>query len=272
MSYSKYDSYDGGSSTSTDFDVDPELKVTPYTQFEGTLDRAFGSNSPYGHSLGVPYEDVEIVDGALFVDLDADDADDITLKLFSWEETTGFSIAEAVERGEEPSVDDVPNVLPKTYGDTRKRYGLVGARIMPDEDAGVEAQSLVRDFEFVDGEIEFGDTEDAGGDKIDIGDAMMWLGTSDDGPTATARRAAALLTRYGEDAVASEDELDWLVDTSGDNILREQLRGRRVRHILITQQSEENEDRSWYKPIFEDVKTGEQIVYNNDASEGEEGN
>lgn len=271
MSYAKYDSDGSSSSSSTDFDVDPELKVTPYTQFEGTLERVFGSSSPYGDSLGAPYEDVEIVDGVLYVDLDADDEDDITLKLFSWEETTGFSVAEAVDRGEEPSVDDAPDVLPKTYADTRKRYGLVAARIMPDEDIGVEAQSMVRDFEYVDGEIEFGDVENAGGDKVAVGDAMMWLGTSDSGPTATSRRSAAILTRFGQDAVISEDQDEWLVDTSGDNILREQLRGRRLRHILVTQVSEENSERRWYKPIFEDVKTGEQITFNN-SSEGEEGN
>lgn len=275
MSYDSYDSGGSGSSGGS-FDVDPSLKVTPYTMIEMESDRVFGVSTPYGHSLGINLDDVEIIDGALYIDMAADDDEDVTLKLFSWKEATGYSVDEALDRGEEPSAEDAPNVLPKTYGDTQKTYELVGARVMEetDDDGNVilESSSRVRDYNVSDaGEVTFGDFDDLGGEPFNIGGAVMWYGASDYGPTATSQRLASMMTRFGSEAVVTEDGINWLRDTSGDNIIRDDLQGRRLRLIVVRRQSSEAEDRAWNLPILEDVKTGERVTYDN-TSEGDSGN
>lgn len=274
MVQSKYDRYSGSSSSSdssTDYDNENiQFKFTPYASFEAEVTRVFGTETPYGDSLGVVFDDVEITDGVLYLDSDKE-----VLKLFSWEQSTGFSIMEALERGEAPDIDDAPDPLAQTYGDTKKRYRLVGAvieEVVDDGETLIDAQSKVRDYSFEDGEPVMGDEfEDLGGDPITIDrELISWQGASDDGPTSAATRFTALLTEKGPDMIGDDETIEWLNDTSGTDVLRDDLDGRRV-EVFLTEETSDESGRTWYRPTVIDTKTEQAIGYNN-ADDGDSGN
>lgn len=272
---SKYQTY-GGSGDGSDFD-NVTVKQSPFTIIEANITRAFGASPPWGEqTLGVAYEDVVLVDGALYVDPDTE-----KLKTFSWKETIGLNPVEAIEEGAEFGPDQAPDRLTKTYGDTTKTYRLVGAvhgdifDAEDDETPVYEAASMYRDYE-TDGEggVEFGDFEEGDGGPIPVADEVItWhSGSSEYGPSTVSKRLATLLTVFGSDMVVSEDDIgSWLADTSGDNVIRDDLQDRRVQ-VIMTQRQNEDAERSYNFPVLEDVKTGEPVQLRNDDGEGDSGN
>jgi len=265
---SNYDTYEtGGSSTSTD--NSPELIVTTYSTFEGTLSATFGTSSQYGQSLGIAFEDVEIIDGCLYADTDKQ-----KFKLFSWQDANDMSPQERLERGQEPSAGDADEFIRKKYAGTAKEYELVAARVpeITDEDGEVlvEASSRSRSIEFTDDGADFGEWNDLEGMTVPFDDAIMWYsGTEENGPTISSKILAETLTEYGEDAINDEDSIyDWLADDTGQNVLRDELRGRRVKFFVVTQQGDQY---TYNKPVVLDVDTDAQINPNNRQSDDEEG-
>lgn len=262
---SRYDQYedDGNSSENN-----PEIIFTTYAEVEAEIGSVFGASSQYGESLGVNYEEVELVDGCLYYDGDKD-----KYKLFSWQESNDLSPEDRYEKsGEVPTADDASDFITKTYFGKTKEYELAAARVpeVTDEDGDVvfEASSKVRE---VQGGGEFGEWEDLGEDRVPLGDFLSWHDGNDEyGPGVVARELSETLTQYGEDAVTSEDDIhNWLADTSGDNVLREDLEGRRVRFFIIRK---EGDDNPYNLPVVEDLSTGEQIKPNNRQQEGGTGN
>jgi hypothetical protein len=262
----RYDDYE---TTSTESYDNIELKFTPYTTVEGEIDRVFGVSSQYGQSLGVNMDEVELVDGALYVDPEKE-----VYKLFSWKNIAGLSISESLERGNEPAASDAPEVETKNYAGNEKTYELVAARV-PEvtEDGGdvaLEASSRERDVSIEDGTPDFSEWEDQEGDRIGVGSTITWHGGSDEyGPTASSKSIATTLTTFGGDAVEDEEDIhNWLPDDSGDDLLRSDLEDRRVQFFMVTRESENGY--TYHAPIFEDVSTGEEISPNNRASDSDE--
>jgi hypothetical protein len=264
---SKYDSY-SESSGGNGYD-NIELRFTPYAAVNLTVDRVFGSESQFGQSLGVNFSDVELEDGALYVDPEKE-----VYKLFSWKDVAGLSVSESLERGNEPTADDAPEVETKTYVGNEKTYELVAARVPevtgPDGDIVLEATSKTRDVTvYDDGTIETDEWEDRGGDLVEVGDTITWYNGSEEyGPSASAKSIAETLTEYGSNAVVDEDDLyNWLPDTSGENIMRSDLEDRRLRFFTVTRESENGF--TYHDPIFEDIQTDEQVTPNNRETESD---
>lgn len=264
MPQTRYDSYDSGA----DYEQNPEIIVSTYATVETDIGRVFGASSQYGQSLGVNFADVELIDGCLYADVDKQ-----KFKLFSWRSANDMSPAELHERGEDPSADDASDLIRKTYAGNEKEYELVAARVeeVTDDDGNVlvEASSKVRDVEFTGDDAEFGDWEDYGGDPVDIGSFVSWFGASDNGVSVTSRSLAETLTEYGENAIVDEDDPhNWLTDTSGDDILRDDLEGRRVEFFVVTRDGDQY---TYNLPILIDTSTGERVQPNN-RSGGDSGN
>lgn len=267
MPTTRYDSYEEGGG---DYEEDTEIIFTTYCTVEADIDRVFGAGSEYGDSLGVNFTDVEIIDGCLYADLEKQ-----KFKLFSWTESNDLSPAERFERGDEPSAEDASEMIRKNYAGNEKEYELVAARVdeVVDEDGDVlvEADSIQRTIEFGDeGEAEFGEWEDLDGDTPTIDNVVSWFSGGDNGPSVTAVNLAETLTHYGDNAVVDEDDVfGWLADTTGDDILRDDLEDRRIEFFVV---SRDGEDYTYNFPVVKDVETGEQIRPNNRSTESDTGN
>lgn len=260
---SKYDSYESSSTGSDSGSYENiELRFTPFTSVVGVIDRAFGSSSEFGQSLGINFRDLKLEDGGLYVDPEKD-----VYKLFSWEDLTGLSVYEALDRGQEPSADDAPDVETKNYAGNKKTYELVAARVpevTDDGDIVLEASSGQRDVEVMDdGSLERGEWEDLGGDMVEIGDTITWYNGSDEyGPSASSKSMLETVTQFGSGAVVDEDDLyNWVPDTSGENILRDDLEDRQVRFFTVTRES--SNGFTYHDPVLEDLSTDAQITPNN---------
>lgn len=266
MPATRYDSYESGGG---DYEDNPELILTTYATMEAEVGRTFGASSQYGQSLGVRWDDVEVIDGCLYVDPEKQ-----KFKLFSWKESNDMSPAERLERGEEPSADDANDFIRKSYAGNEKEYELVAARVEEiigeDGDVIVEASSKRRDFEFTEDGVEFEDYTDLGGDRIELDNSFLtWFDAGDNGPTITAQNVAEVLTEYGDGAVVDdEDAHNWLTDTTGNDILRDDLEGRRIEYFAVQRQGE---NYMYNVPVILDVETGEQIQPNNQG-DGDTGN
>lgn len=267
----RYSTYGGSSSSSSsssyDDDDEVDLTFTPHAAVGAYIDRVFGTSADWGQSLGVAMEDVDLLDGTLYIDPDSG-----KYKVFSWENVSGLSPMERYERDQTPSADDAPEIERKTYGSNSITYELVAARVEPIEDDGemiVEEDAKVRDVDVSGDSADFGEWEETSG-AIRIGDTITWMSGSDEyGPSTSSRRCAQLLTQYGEDALEDEDDLyNWLTDTSGDNILRNDLKGRRVEFFIDIRESENG--RNYHYPVVIDASTGTEIGPNNTDSASKE--
>lgn len=257
---SRYATYDSGNSgQSTDYNA--ELIFTPYSEIEAEVASVFGTSSQYGESLGVVFEDTEIIDGCMYFDEEKG-----KYKLFSWQESNDMSPQEQLERGGDPHASDANDFIRKTYAGNDKEYELIAARVpeVTDEDGEVviEASSVQREVIDEDGEFEYTDFEDLGGDTIPFEDTISWYsGSSENGPSVSSRELAEVLTEYGDLATESEDDIhNWLHDTSGGNVLREDLEGTRVRFFTVRR---DGEDYTYNLPILEDAETGTQLQADN---------
>lgn len=260
-----YDSYETSSSSGND---STELITTTYATFEADFTNVFGNETQFGQSLGVNAENIEITDGCLYADTNKG-----KLKLFSWQESNDMSIPERIERDMDVHAEDASDFIRKTYAGNPKSYDLIAARVpeQTDDDGNVivEASSVYRDFDVdSDGLVksDFGDWQDLGGDPVPLDvEIIMWLDGSDDyGPSVSAKTVAETLTKYGEGIVNDDDDIhNWLNDVSGDNILRSDLDGRRLRMFTV---SRSGDSYTYNLPIFEDVETGGRIKPDNRIS------
>nr|BDD45110.1 hypothetical protein 42 [bacterium] len=214
---------DGGnnnsdSGSSGDGEPDKNLTLTPYAPIEGDIVRVFGNANSWGQSLGVALENVVLVDGCLYHDPEKN-----KYKVFNWEDVAGVMPSEETL----VEADSANQFLVKNYGGTKKRYELVEAIVAENGD-----------------------------DPVDIGNAIMWYGGSDDyGPKSASKTLAKILTTYGREMVVDDSDIhNWLADTSGENILRPDLQDRRVAFFEVKKQSNRS-DRKYHHPIVKDVET-----------------
>ncbi|WP_200531585.1 MULTISPECIES: hypothetical protein [unclassified Halorubrum] len=236
--YNSYEQDSGNNNSGSDNsggsnEPDKNLTITPYAPIEGEMTRVFGNANSWGQSLGIAMENVELVDGCLYHDPEKG-----KFKVFSWRDVVGIDPNDP--EAPEVSADDANQFLVKNYGGTEKRYELVEAVVMANDD-----------------------------DPADLGNVIMWYGGSDRfGPKSASKTLAKILTTHGRDAVVDDSDIhNWLADTSGDNILRGDLQGRRVGFFEVKKQSNQS-DRKYHHPIVKDVETGADVtVANNTASE-----
>jgi len=245
----------GGSSGSGggDYEPDKSVKMVPYAALEGTLAKVFTNENNWGQSLAVKFEDVELVDGCLYHDPDKDN-----YKLFPWTSVVGVSPGEG-----DVTADMANQYLVRDYGGNQKRYELVAA-VVPDQD-----------------------------EPVTIGNTIHWYSGSQR-PKAASKTLAKILTEPGNDLVVPEEDFlakltpeqkqkvedddspygwvyGWLTDTSGNDLLREDLRGRRFTFFEVKKDSNES-DRKFHHPIVIDVETGLEVQANNavDDSDGDQ--
>ncbi|OYR54980.1 hypothetical protein [Halorubrum halodurans] len=222
----------GSSGSST---PDKNLTMVPHAAIEGDLVKVFGNENQFGQSLGLSWENVELVDGCLYYDPEKDKH-----KVFPWKDVVGIAPGEA----DGLSADDANQYLVKNYGTTEKRYELVEA-VVPEQDEPVE-----------------------------IGNAIMWYSGSDEyGPKSASRTLAKILTRQGRDMVIDEEDSTaeryikgWLRDTSASNVLRDDLEDRRFAFFEVKKQSNQS-DRQYHHPIVVDTQTGAQVTVQNSTEE-----
>lgn len=276
MPATKYDSHsDSGSSSDEDYD-NIEVRFGTEATIHGAFDRAFGTTSEYGQSLGANMNNVRVDDGLLYYY-----PAQRRYKLFSWRATSGYHAAEAVERGMDVSLDDGPfepdMVETESYGSGTQTYELVAARI-PEVTNGdetiVEAQSMQRSVtSHEDGENpEYSDFERLDGERPEVGDIITWYGADEEyGPNTTSKRMLEIITQFGSDSVVDEDDAhNWLPDTSGNDILRDDLHDRQVEFFRVTRSGEQYD---YVVPIVKDLSTGAEIgPSNSQSSAGDSGN
>ena len=227
------DDNDGGNGSGEE---DKNLILTPYAEIEGDLAKVFGNDNAFGQSLGISWENVELVDGCLYFDSEKN-----KYKVFAWKDVVGMDPGEG-----DFSSEDANQFLVKNYGGTEKRYELVEA-VHPDQD-----------------------------EPVAIGGAIMWYGGSDEyGPKSASKTLAQILTQPGREMVVrdadgnvSEDNKNWLTETSAADVTRSDLKGRRFAFFEIKKDSNSS-DRKFHHPIVEDVKTGTQVTANNNSDENE---
>ncbi|NUC72590.1 hypothetical protein HTZ84_09755 [Haloterrigena sp. SYSU A558-1] len=240
--YNSYEQDSGNNNSGSDSDSsggsnepDKNLTITPYAPVEGEITRVFGNSNNWGQSLGVAMENVELVDGCLYHDPEKG-----KFKVFSWREVVG--IDPATPDAPEVSADDANQFLVKNYGGTEKRYELVEAVVMANDD-----------------------------DPVSIGNTIMWYGGSDRfGPKSASKTLAKILTTYGREMVVDDSDIhNWLADTSGENVLRPDLQGRRFGFFEVKKQSNQS-DRKYHHPIVKDAETGVDVTVQN-ANDGQQG-
>lgn len=267
---SKYDSY-SESTGGQDFDS-IELIPAVRSMVQGELTKFFGTDNEWGQSVGLTMTNVQLEDGGLYLDPEKG-----KLKTFSWDGILGVDQFDLLEDGEVLEASEAHERLSKEYAGNNKTYQLVGARVAEvvddDGETVVPASSTFREFEwFGEGDAEFDGFEDLGGDLVPIHDeTITWFGAdSEHGASASTSRLIGLLA--GPDFRGDMDtHTNFITDTSGDNILREDLQDRTVR-FLVTRRTAEESGREYNYPVVEDVKTGEPVQYNYDEDEDESGN
>jgi hypothetical protein len=260
MPQSKYDSYGGQSSGSSSDEEQYELVTNEEVTITAEVERVFGVDTDYGQNLGVVWTDVELTDGLIYFD-----AEKNKYKMFSWAGATGLSPLDAHERGMDFSADDADEVISRTYFGNQKTYELVAAAVEPIDGTDIDASSRYRRVESVeDGVPQFSGWTDNGGDAVPFPfNFVSWhSGTEDYGPSAGSTSLAERLTDRGEDIIVDEDDVDnWLADTSGNNILRDDLEGRRVEFFYVNKTSENGYN--YRVAVLRDAETGAQIVPDN---------
>jgi hypothetical protein len=234
--YSEYASNDNDNNSGSDDSgssadqKDKNIKMTPNAAIEGDLVKVFGNENQWGQSLGLSWENVELVDGCLYYDPEKN-----KYKVFPWKDVVGISPEEA----DDLTADQANEYLVKNYGSTEKRYELVEA-VVP------------------------------GDDPVDIGNAVMWYSGSEEyGPKSASKTLAKILTEAGHDMVIDEEDCTasdyikgWLSDVSAQNVLRPDLQGRRFGFFEIRKQSNETEYK-YQHPIVVDTQTGSKVSMNN---------
>lgn len=266
MPTTHYDTHE--TSSTGDYESNPEIKFRPYTTIDATLDSAFASDGEWGQSLSVNFTDVELVDGTFYVN-----ANSGKYTLFSWKNVAEMSPVDRYDRGQEPSVEDAPEIVTRTYfGDTYE-YELVAARVPEimddDNNVAVEATSKARDVTLT----ELDEWDDLSGDKVELPDVVHYFDANEDnGASVTSTATAEVLTTAGEDAIDDADDMhNWLNVPMGENILRDDLEGREIQFFIVQRDSDET-GYSYNLPIFVDLKTGERIQANNRSQEADSGN
>jgi hypothetical protein len=270
MPTTKYDTHSDSDSDSADDYDNIEVRFGSEASVHGEFTRVFGTESQYGQSLGVNMN-ASLDDGLLFYY-----PSKRRYKVFSWKAVAGYHAAEAVDRGIEVSLDDGPfepdMVETESYGSGTQTYELLAARIPEVTDDGetvVEPQSMVRDIESHPdgGNPSYTDFERLDGERPDIGNIITWYTADDEyGPSTTSKRMLEVLSVYGSDSVVDENDAhNWLPDTSGDNIMREDLQNRKVEYFRVTRDGDEY---NYVMPVIIDLSTGEEIGPTNVAHDG----
>lgn len=265
-----------GSSSSGDYE-NVEVRLSPYTTIECEHDRVFGTESQFGQSLGVVRSNIELFDGAFYYYPDKD-----RFKVVSWKQLLGLEWGEVIEEGLDVDATDADDTRVESFSNSQQRYKLVAARVPQveddDGDVVIEPSSRRRSIDHDEDDYELGEWEELDGETIPLPTAITWYNGSDEyGPSSTAKTLFEVLTTYGNDSLVDEDDLfNWLPDTSGQDILRDDLEGRRVEFFTITRESENGYTYNY--PIVQDAKTGERVrptnwdTDENSGGDGDSGN
>lgn len=238
VNYSEHESGSGSTNTEDDY----TLSTMTYAAIDGNFDGIRIGNSDYGQSIGERYEDVSLVDGALYVRQD----DNSKLKLFSWA-SLGYDPEE-----DEFGPDVAPNRNSENYGGTTYTYELLAARVAATGEVVTNDDNII--------ENEMVDWENEGPDGLPtFGHAVIWNGGSKkNGPNSTAKTAARTLSNMGRAAVIDEDDhYAWLDE---DVEAREEVAGERLRRFKVEREGEEY---SFYTPVFIHKKFDERLTIPN---------
>jgi hypothetical protein len=252
---------------------DVTLKIEANTTIEGTLTEVFGTENQRGQSLAVKFEDAVVLDGCLYRDTEYDDR----YKLFSWQEVMGRDPSPDFI----PSPDDCNQYLMKNYMGNEKTYEFVGARRQAvetepdfdddlleraqDGDAGAQ-QAFAEAWENFTPEV-VAEAEPVEPVPIAEGKTVMWYGGSQRfGPKSASKTLAQTLTEPGRNMVirnadgeVSDNVNSWITDTTKENIVREDLEGRRFAFFEVNRKS--NTSGNWFKhPYVVDVQTDETVL------------
>lgn len=208
---------------------DVKIKMVPHAAVEGELTKVFGNRNSFGDSLGLVWEGLEVVDGCLYKD------EKDTHKVFPWKEVVGIDPEEA----EDLTADDANQYLVKNYPTGEKRYELVAA-VVPEVD-----------------------------EPYEVGDVIMWYGgDKGSGPKPASVTLAKILTKYGNEAVVSKTDDEWLVDTSKNDILRADLQGRRLAFFEVKKESNKT-GRTFHHPVVIDTTTGSAVRVQNGGEQAD---
>lgn len=242
-----YDNYGTSSGSSNSEDgVDYEIKFTKYVTIESRISSAVATDSQYGQSFGVFFEALNLVDGLAALDTDKD-----LIKIFSWEEVTGFPIEEWYNRndGEINILELADEIITRNYPSGTKTYEVIAARFPGNEEVGYDPQSISREGvgSTLPDREDFEDLELGDGNYVLLPDCVNWFNGGDD-PSVSALVAARTLGENGDNGVNdNEDIYNWL-NYGGGNVLRDDVENRRVRTLFTT---EESENGYTYKfPVF----------------------
>jgi hypothetical protein len=289
MAYN-YDAYSQDRPTTTtarpsDFGDDLKIKLEPHAVIEGDLVEVFGNENHFGQSLAVKMENTVLVDGCLYEDTASGN-----FKVFSWKDVAGRQ----PDADFAPAAADANEFVTKNYFGKDHTYRLVAARRQAietapeipadlreaaadgDAEAVEEIERLLEEFE---PEV-LHEADPAEPVVMGEGNVIMWYsGNPETGPKSASKTLAQTLTVAGKQAVIRDaegevnpDVTNWLADVSHDNLLREDLQGRRVALFEVRKESnrktEEGEYRTYNHAVVVDAATGEN-VYPLSADEGE---
>lgn len=232
-----YSNHEGGNGNGND---DYTLSTMTYAAIDGDFDGIRIGNSDFGQSIGERYENVALVDGALYVRQDDPDK----LKLFSWA-SLGYDSEE-----DDFGPDVAPNRNSENYGGTTYTYELVAARVASTGEVVIEGTDGM-------------DIEENDEGFPQFGSVVIWNGGSaDSGPNSTAKTAARTLSNMGRASVVDEDDhYNWLHE---DVEAREEVQGERIRRFKVEREGEEY---SFYTPVFIHKKFDERLSIPNDGGQ-----
>jgi hypothetical protein len=221
--------YDSYSAPSVTYSV---VKTTPFTALRGRLDKiAATSPGGYGQSVGVFFSEAELVDGALYVDVESA-PDRPSFKMFSFDEL----------KADGP--DDAPETYTATYPNGEKEYQLVAARRGPSEPGADDA-------------------DPAEPVPIDEGTVVVFEGGSTK-PSATAKSTVQVLGNMGGAAILDPNNaMNWL-DQAVE--LRADLQGRLVelakveKTMKVDAPGGGSREVTFHSPIVYDVETARLIT------------
>lgn len=252
---SVYDKYDnGGSSGNNSDDNDDDdrttLSMSPYAMIEVTQKDVYVGNGDWQQSLGVQYDDVEIIDGVIY-----ENPDNGNLKVFAWKDILGKNPMERYENGTETHATEAREVNPMSFGGTQINYELRVARVPEIEVDGevvVESSAVVYDGD---------DMEEIDPDNVGIGNVIVWNKAGEHGATSKCKAIAKRVTLQGPDILNDvDDRFNWLNKENG-NIVRPEIEDRRFRYW---QEQRDGEEHQFTMPVFEDVDLGNNLGVNND--------
>ena len=259
--YEQYESDGVESNDSNDnsdsYDDDPQaFQIAPYSTIEGVPQRLFGTDSPYGETSAVVWDDVELIDGAVY----ENDANG-KWRLFSWQDVAGRPVSSFLEDGNDFTADRAQQYMRQTYGSNDIEYSLVMARV-PEQ--VTESGEVIQEPTAV--AVDDGSMVEINPESVSLPEIIIWQSANGDAPSAGDRTTVKYMAEQGHDIVQEDyGDGEWLTDTSGNDFLRDDLRGRRLQYFLVKKQSNASQY-MFTHPVLWDVELEQEVRIKNSQS------